>query len=367
MKKILSLIFAIMLVGASPVMAQQFGTGPFGGGGVISNGDITLQNGELISNSTDGIICLAGGGGTNNEDICFDFEIIADRVVFSTNTGASLLDFSGHNFLHRDDLGVFFGGSQDSFIVWETTGNDNLQIGTVVGSADSSGYVSLMEKADLGTANRSPSGTSPDLVLRVYSSDATVATDYIEMSHNQTNGVIATGVGQIIIDSADAIQLDSNIGVVFFMRSATNGGSIKVDLSFDQLIFGVEDNTGNQLIISNHDNRDIDHDHTAPTDPTLFIHSDTNPDLNNTQWGSLSHDKSDFIIEGGSSGAVVIKDDTGELAKIVRGGVIPFKTTSDPCSSSIEGAIFYNSTANELCFCDGSNDLRVKDATTACF
>lgn len=41
--------------------------------------------------------------------------------------------------------------------------------------------------------------------------------------------------------------------------------------------------------------------------------------------------------------------------------------TADPCGTLGEGAIFYNTTANEVCFCDGTNDLRIKDATTACF
>lgn len=50
------------------------------------------------------------------------------------------------------------------------------------------------------------------------------------------------------------------------------------------------------------------------------------------------------------------------------GGAIPKHVTADPCSSGApEGLVFWNSTAHELCACDGTNDVRVKDASTACF
>jgi len=72
------------------------------------------------------------------------------------------------------------GDGFDFRLAWETTGNDNAQITTEVGSATASGYISIMEGADKGNANRSPSGTSADPVLRVYSSDETQANDYID-------------------------------------------------------------------------------------------------------------------------------------------------------------------------------------------
>lgn len=49
-------------------------------------------------------------------------------------------------------------------------------------------------------------------------------------------------------------------------------------------------------------------------------------------------------------------------------GIIPRHVTSDPCTSGApEGLVFWNTTAKELCVCNGTNDLRVKDMTTACF
>jgi hypothetical protein len=48
--------------------------------------------------------------------------------------------------------------------------------------------------------------------------------------------------------------------------------------------------------------------------------------------------------------------------------VIPSRLTASPCSESTGGAIFWNATAGEFCYCDASaNAVRVKDALTACF
>jgi len=41
--------------------------------------------------------------------------------------------------------------------------------------------------------------------------------------------------------------------------------------------------------------------------------------------------------------------------------------TADPCATLGEGAIFYNTTSNYMCFCNGSDDLKMNDNTTACF
>ncbi len=42
-------------------------------------------------------------------------------------------------------------------------------------------------------------------------------------------------------------------------------------------------------------------------------------------------------------------------------------TTADPCGSLTEGSIFWNSTSNYFCACDGTNDVKMNDNTTACF
>jgi hypothetical protein len=52
----------------------------------------------------------------------------------------------------------------------------------------------------------------------------------------------------------------------------------------------------------------------------------------------------------------------------VDGIIVPDKVTADPCSSGApEGGIFYNDTSNVWCGCNGTDDVRLADNTTACF
>lgn len=51
----------------------------------------------------------------------------------------------------------------------------------------------------------------------------------------------------------------------------------------------------------------------------------------------------------------------------VNGLITPDKVTADPCSAGQEGAIFYNDTSNYWCGCNGTDDVKLTDNTTACF
>jgi len=54
------------------------------------------------------------------------------------------------------------------------------------------------------------------------------------------------------------------------------------------------------FIYTTYDNRGKNHDHTQQVNPTIVIHSATNPDTNNTQWLSLTHDQTDGVIGVGT-------------------------------------------------------------------
>jgi hypothetical protein len=89
----------------------------------------------------------------------------------------------------------------------------------------------------------------------------------------------------------------------------------------------------NNLIITKADNYGKDHDHdTQSPDPTVFFHSDTNPDTDNTQWGSLAHDKTNFVI-GTGSGDVVLNGIGGTT---VSGVLTVNNTISTPPSTSLK-------------------------------
>ena len=89
----------------------------------------------------------------------------------------------------------------DARINWETSGNDYLAISTGVGSADSTGYISIMVQGDQTDADRLPSGSVGNPTLRIYSADDTQANDFLDIFHNQTNAVINAGNGDINLTS----------------------------------------------------------------------------------------------------------------------------------------------------------------------
>jgi hypothetical protein len=158
----------------------------------------------VSATATNGVLTLKGlKTGGFNEDLTIDFDSTSNQVRFNSTTGALF------NFLKDlqvpDNIQFAFGSSTDTMLRFTTTGNDCLQFGLTCNAADNSGYLCVVEKADLGVANRSPLAVSVDPVFRIYSADASNATDYIEFFHNQTIAVIQAGDG--------AISLASNIKI----------------------------------------------------------------------------------------------------------------------------------------------------------
>lgn len=149
------------------------------------------------ASAVSGVLTITGIGNTNNENLLIDFETNPNYITITTTTGMTHLQFNIPGIQLKDGQKFYFGNSDDTEFSWATAGNDNFQLGLTCGSATDSGYFSIMERGDINTANRSPLATSVDPVFRVYSADATSATDYIEMYHNQTNAVINSGTGTI--------------------------------------------------------------------------------------------------------------------------------------------------------------------------
>jgi len=73
-----------------------------------------------------------------------------------------------------------------------------------------------------------------------------------------------------------------------------------VDTSAAWNNLAIGDNVGNQLVITNEANRNKDHHHDPQTDPTLYVHSDSDVDADATEWISLTHNKTNGVINLGS-------------------------------------------------------------------
>lgn len=92
-----------------------------------------------------------------------------------------------------------------------------------------------------------------------------------------------------------------NHGIIFTSNpGVTDWGSVEPNSTYAQMVLSSDDTCGNQFIFTNWANRGKDHDHVPQTDPTVFIHSDTDPDTNNAQWISFYHDKTHGQIQTGT-------------------------------------------------------------------
>jgi hypothetical protein len=60
-----------------------------------------------------------------------------------------------------------------------------------------------------------------------------------------------------------------------------------------------------QFVFTSYANATRNHDHAAPANPTLFIHSVTNPDTDNTQWLSFAHDQTNAVVASGKGDIVL--------------------------------------------------------------
>lgn len=81
-------------------------------GGIGSN--LSSSTDDILSNN--GTIRLGGTGGTNNEDLDFDFETTANTVSVSTATGTTLVDFGTIN-LATDELDLSEGNITNGGII----------------------------------------------------------------------------------------------------------------------------------------------------------------------------------------------------------------------------------------------------------
>jgi len=151
--------------------------------------------------------------------------------------------------------------------------------------------------------------------------------DVAKIIDNGTNNIIrnVNTAGQmdynhIIYTTGANFKSDRPTGGQFTFDWLENGSRISwlsAHYDRDQLDWLLGDTAGNQLVIGNYGSSlDQDFDHGIQTDPTLFIHSDTDPNTNNTQWISFSHNKVDGVLNTGLGGIIAtpglrIPDDIG--------------------------------------------------------
>ena len=135
--------------------------------GAATGTSLELSGASILANATaSGVLTLGGSGGTNNENETSDYESVANSILKSTTTGVTGVD---HNY-------DFFVGAR------------------------------------FGEGNRVLPAAGTDHRHRIYSDDTTNNTDYLELYHDQTDGCIATGAGDLCLSPASGITTSRGSG-----------------------------------------------------------------------------------------------------------------------------------------------------------
>ena len=226
--------------GAGDITAVVAGTALFGGG---TSGSVTLTHSNLSSQAS-----VNGSGVSFIQDVTMD-AVIGGHVTSLTAVDLSGVTWNGANITNSDHGKLNAASLGD---------DDHTQYLLVSGARAMSGDL------DLGNAN--------DIV----------------------------GTGAYNLEPVGNLGLNPGTGIISVKQTNALGFTIQVDFTKDQAGIFLLDATGNQLILANYGGTLQDYDHAAQTDPTFFVHSDTNPNDDNTQWISFSHDKTDGVVSVGT-------------------------------------------------------------------
>ena len=186
--------------------------------------EIILENGERIRNTTNGIVeILPQPSVADRIGVRFDLTLRQNLISIGSfrpidsavNVGGVYWDIPlqvGNNV----DL-VISGQDWSAFRQVVGAGlRQTLCVGVGVGynfsgTDISSSSFALMHRYHFGLATRCPSVTHADPHFYVYSMDSTQANDFVRMSHDQTDGVIESGNGDLRLVAPGEIRFNGNL------------------------------------------------------------------------------------------------------------------------------------------------------------
>lgn len=226
-------------------------------------------------------------------------------------------------------------------------GGDTKLAGQVTISGDTLITSSSNKDKDHGHAAQ----TNPTLFIHSQT-DVDSATDqWASLTHDTSDAILAAGKGMVVLDGKTNIVLDADTGSYFFRDNGVDIFKFKTSSGSVETRFASYDAMGNHLILTNGSNEGRNHDHGLQTDPTLFIHSDTDPNTDNTQYVSILHDKTDAIITSGK-GSVKVPDGVYLQAEDNNAGA----PDSADCDSDTEiGRLSIDTTNERLYVCNGAS------------
>jgi hypothetical protein len=198
---------------------------------------VELQHGELIQNTVDGRVdILPKPNAINQVGVTFDMSSISDVIQLGslrTMTGALNDGRLFWNIPHQtaNSVTTIYGSFQWSGINHAGTAGapQTLHLGVTRyngggGNADGNHVLALVSYGHIGNANRRPTTLFNDPQWFVYSADATQANDFVRMCHDQTDGIIEAGSGDLRLVGANVRVNGNRIPTTTSGTAAPSGG-----------------------------------------------------------------------------------------------------------------------------------------------
>ncbi|NIA01851.1 MAG: hypothetical protein GWP15_00545, partial [Nitrospirae bacterium] len=343
-----------------------------------SGGSITTTSaGDLtFLPDTTGITIVGDAGSTShtlaaNDDLFVSGKLEADGDVYADGLFYAATGIRGIG----DQYGVVFGAGSDAKLGYYNNQTPDALILSV--GADSNGFI-IAENADTGTDFGHTLQTNPTVFI--HSADATDTTQWLSFAHDQTDGRIQTGAGNISIGSGSdshslttpndlfvsgKMEVDGvtyfDGAVQFYAQPTINddlplnfGTSSDAKLYWntaqtpDALSLSLGTDSRSLLIVETGDHA-VDMGHAQQTNPTIFIHSADATDT--TQWLSFAHDQTNAVIESGAgnihfnssieTGAYEFSEDAGFVSAMdMSVSATPAVGTQESYTFKIDGESF---------------------------
>ena len=274
-----------------------------------STGALYFRNGNtavLTLSSTNTIQADGAFTATGNINVLKSDPIIllSDTIVagFRSEVGGELVDF-GTNY---SQIGFNDGTKHGAFFRIDTRTGYETELFSIIDIPANSSEEAVFRVATTGNVyfkgSLNGSTTNQNISIIPNGTGYTIIGDAGTTSHsfNTNDDLLVSGRlevdGAAYFDSSITIVIDNNF--IFSLNGA--GFSERSTGGQTDTLFIFPGSTDENIIISAFANRTKDHDHTAQTNPTLFIHSVTDPDTANTQWISLTHNQTNGVINTGT-------------------------------------------------------------------
>ncbi|KKN51695.1 hypothetical protein LCGC14_0619820, partial [marine sediment metagenome] len=169
-----------------------------------------------------GTVSFADGDG----DLFIEGELEVSREAYFDRNITFDVNGSGFTYVFRDNANVNFGTSNDVRFIWKAVGAnaENFLIITKLNQPGSEGNIVIMVDGGQNTEINLVDVVDPH--FRIQSSDTAASTDFIQFWHDQTDGNIEVGAGDLNLKSAVGFEFQTaaDTDLVTTYVGTTNSG-----------------------------------------------------------------------------------------------------------------------------------------------